>query len=324
MTRWRGRQPDRTATPNVPAGLHRPPRLRAGDRVAVVATAGIVPPQRLSAGVARLESWSLRVEVAEHVLDVHATLPYLAGADADRADDFTAAWTDPDVAALFVARGGYGTQRVIDLLDWDALAKAPPKVLVGFSDVTSLHTALGARLGQTTVHSHVVTSLGGATESSAEALRATLLSPSAGTDLLSGSEVACVVPGVVTGELRGGNLALLAADVGTTCSRGAAGAIVLLEDVLETPYRIDRLLTQLLRSGWFDGVAGIVLGSFADCGDPHLVDAVLAERLRPLHVPLVKGLDFGHTDSTVTVPLGVRATLDAKKPALWLDEPPLR
>lgn len=223
----------------MPGGLRRPPRLRPGDRVAVVATAGIVPSQRLAAGVSRLESWDLQVEVAKHVLDVDATLPYLAGADAEQ-------------------------------------------------------------------------------------LRQTLLAPAAGVDLFAGSQVECVVPGEASGQLRGGNLALLAADVGTAFGWPADGAVVVLEDLLETPYRIDRMLTQLLRSGWFDGVAGIVLGSFRECGDPEVVDAVLADRLRPLEVPIVKGLDFGHTSSTVTVPLGVRATLDAGRPALWLDEPPLR
>ena len=285
--------------------------------------AGVVPPLRLAAGVARLESWGFRVEVGAHVLDVDPRLPYLAGNDADRAADFMAAWTEPDVAAVMLARGGYGTARLLDLLDWDLLAAAGPKVLVGFSDVTALHQVVGSRLGLVTVHSHVVTSLGGATAVSAAALRTLLMEPESVTDLLAGSSAVTVTPGRAVGILVGGNLALLAAQVGTPGWRPAENAIVLLEDVLETPYRIDRMLTQLLRSGWFDGAVGVVLGSFTECGDAALVQAVLADRLGRLGVPVVAGVDFGHTDSTASIPLGVQATLDATQVSLVLDEPPL-
>ena len=120
-----------------------------------------------------------------------------------------------------------------------------------------------------------------------------------------------MVGGVGTGVLVGGNLAMLAAEVGTAFSRPAAGGIVVLEEVGEEPYRIDRLLTQLVRTGWFDGVAGVVVGAFTDCGDEPEVEAVIDERLRPLGVPMVRGFDLGHTDSSATVPLGVEATLDA-------------
>lgn len=305
------------------ASLVRPPRLAVGDRVAVVATAGVVPPLRLAAGIARLEGWGFRVDVGEHVLDVDSHLAYLAGSDADRAADFTAAWTNPEVAAVMVARGGYGTQRVVDLLDWELLASAHPKVLVGFSDATALHEAIMSRLGWVTVHSHVVTSLGGAAEASAEALRTLLMEPEAVPDLLASSSAVTVAPGQASGMLVGGNLALLASEAGTSTWRPVRDGIVVLEDVLEAPYRIDRMLTQLLRSGWFGGAKGVVLGSFAQCGDPALVQAVLIDRLRPLGVPIVAGMDFGHTDTSVTIPLGVQATLDAGSLSLVLDEPPL-
>lgn len=174
-----------------------------------------------------------------------------------------------------------------------------------------------------TVHSHVVTSLGGAGTASAEALRALLMHPESVGDLLVGGPVTVVTPGRAAGVLLGGNLALLASEVGTPFWRPARDAIVVLEDVLETPYRIDRMLTQLLRAGWFEGVRGVVLGSFTECGDSAQVEAVLVDRLCPLGVPIVAGLDFGHTDTTATIPLGVRATLDTAGPSLVLDEPPL-
>lgn len=315
----RRRKADTMARRRPGAELLRPPRLRPGDQVAVVAGAGVVPASRLAAGVAVLEGWGLRVRVDERVLDAHDPLTYLAGSDQARARSFHAAWTDADIAGVFLARGGYGTQRMLDLLDWRRLAEADPKLVVGFSDVTALHEALAAKLGLASVLGHLVTSLATASAASAERLRAILMGEE--FDVLGGFGGTCLTGGVADGVLVGGNLALLAADVGTSTSRPAAGGLVVLEDVEEEPYRIDRYLTQLLRSGWFDGVRGIVLGAFTDCGNPELVDAVLTDRLAGLGVPVVMGVDLGHTPSSATVPLGVAATLDADAVTLRLHGP---
>ncbi len=303
--------------------LTRPPRMKPGDLVAAPATAGVVPADRLRMGVERLEEWGLRVRLGEHVLDRDPGLSYLAGSDRMRAADFTDAWLDPDVSMVMIARGGYGSQRVVDLVDWRRLTEAEPKILVGFSDVTSLHQAVAGRLGLATVHSHVVTSLGGATAASAEMLRRQLMEPDSVTDLLAQLGPETVVGGTADGILTGGNLALLAADLGTPFSRPGRGGIVLLEDVGEDTYQVDRLLTQLLRAGWFDGVAGIVVGAFTECNDPVELDVVVRARLAPLGVPMVRHVDIGHTDSTATVPLGVLARLDADAGTLILAEPAL-
>ena len=307
-----------------PAGepLLRPRRLRAGDTVAVPAPAGVVPAERLTAGIRRLESWGLRVRLGRHVHGRHPHLPYLAASDASRAADFTTAWLDPDVAAVWVARGGFGSQLVVDRVDWSRLSEAEPKILVGFSDVTALHSAVASRLGLASLHAHVVTSLGNAAEASAEQVRRMLLEPDSVDDLLAGHDVEPVRGGVAQGPLTGGNLALLAADLATPYARPAAGCIAVLEDIEEQPYRLDRLLTQLLRSGWFDQVAGVVLGAFTDCGDPAVVDGVFAARLAPLGVPVVKGFDFGHSTTSACVPLGVRAVLDAEAGTLRVRHPP--
>ncbi|HSS67316.1 MAG TPA: DUF4031 domain-containing protein [Nocardioidaceae bacterium] len=303
--------------------LLRPRRLAPGDTVAVTATAGVVLEERLDAGLARLEGWGLTASPSAHVFDRASTLDYLAGSDADRAADFAAAWHDPAVRGIVVARGGYGTQRMVDLLDWRRLAEGTPKVVVGFSDVTALHQALASRLGIVSVHSHVATSLGAAEEASAEGLRGLLMEPDDVDDLFKGLSPETWVGGIAAGVLVGGNVMVLGADVGTPTSRPARGGIVVLEDVNEEPYRIDRHLTHLIRSGWFDGVRGVVCGAFTDCGPPDVVDAVLSARLRPLGVPVVAGVDLGHTSTTISVPLGVRATLDADAGALLLAEPPL-
>jgi muramoyltetrapeptide carboxypeptidase len=298
--------------------LLRPPALQVGDVVGVVGVAGAVAPDRLAAGLARIERWGLRVRVERQVLAPRPDLAYLAGPDEVRASDFTSVWMDPDVKAVMAARGGFGTQRILDLLDWRRLAESSPKLLVGFSDVTALHQAVAGRLGLVTVHGHNASSLGAADEPGVEQLRRLIMEPQSVTELLAGRDADVLVPGVASGVLTGGNLALLAAEIGTGFGRSAAGGIVVLEETGEWPYRIDRLLTQLLRTGWFEGVRAIVLGAFTDCGPPADVRAVLARRLTPLGVPVMSGLDVGHTTSTLSVPLGVAATLDTDHRALTL------
>ncbi|HET6651919.1 MAG TPA: DUF4031 domain-containing protein [Nocardioides sp.] len=287
--------------------LVRPEPLRPGARVAVVATSGPVPESRLAVGLDVLRSWDLDVQVAGHVLD--AGHPYLAASDEHRVRDFTAAWLDDSVAAVVCARGGYGAQRIVDLLDWDRLARARSKLLVGFSDITALLQAFAARLGLATVHGPVVTSLGSGDEESREHLRRTLFEP-ARSLVLTPEPLVVLVPGTAEGVLVGGNLAVLASGAGTSRVMPAAGSIAVLEDIGEEPYKLDRVLTQLLRSGWFDGVRAVVVGQLTDCGPEETVRAVLVDRLGGLGVPLVMGAPFGHEDRNLALPLGVPARLD--------------
>jgi len=302
--------------------LVRAPRLAPGDRVMVVAPAGPVVPDRLEAGLDVLRSWQLDVTVGAHARGVHADLGYLAADDAARADDLGRAWCDPDVRAVVCARGGYGVHRMVDLLDWDSLAAAGPKVLLGFSDVTALHQAFAARLGLSTVHGPVVTSLGAGDDESREHLRTMLFDPQAGTSLTP-SPVPALVPGRAEGVLVGGNIALLAAGLGTRTSLPAAGSIAVLEEVGEELYRLDRLLTHLLRAGWFDGALGIVLGQLTDCGAEDSVRSLVTDRLAPLGVPMLWGAPFGHGLRNLAFPLGVPAVLDAHAGTLVLREPAL-
>ncbi len=303
--------------------LVRPPRLRAGDAVAVVSPSGPVAPDRLAAGVDVLTSWGLDVRVGAHAAGRLDRFAYLSADDETRAAELTDAWCDPEVRAVVCARGGYGAQRMVDLLDWPALAAAGPKVLLGFSDVTTLHQAFGARLGLSTLHGPVVSSLGRADEPTRTHLRSMLLDPVAGTSLTPVPATA-LVPGAAEGVLVGGNLALLAAGVGTPGTMTAAGSIVVLEDVAEDLYRVDRLLTQLLRSGWFDGVLGVVLGDFTDCGSPAAVHDLALDRLGPLGVPVLAGVPFGHETRNLAFPLGVPAVLDADAGTLVLRDAALR
>ena len=296
----------------------RPGLLRPGSRVAVVAPAGPVEPALLSRGVGVLESWGLEVEVGKHVLDLHPRLPYLAGRDADRAADLQRAWCDPDIDAVICARGGYGCLRMMDLLDWSAMALAGPKVFMGSSDVTALHEAIGSRLGLVTLFGAMIA--GKLFDDLAQKhLRAMLFEPSSGV-VLTGPSSAPFVPGVAEGVLTGGNLSLIVAGLDGPDARPPSDAIVLLEDVGESPYRLDRLITQLLRADWFTGVSGIALGSWIDCGTPSEVADVLTDLLGSLGIPTIWELGFGHCPGQLTIPLGVRASLNADEGTLTLLE----
>ncbi|SNX64999.1 muramoyltetrapeptide carboxypeptidase [Streptomyces sp. TLI_55] len=303
--------------------LVRPSRLAPGARVAVVAPSGPVPEERLQAGLDVLRGWDLDPVVAPHVLDRHDEFPYLAGTDADRAADLQAAWCDPAVDAVLCARGGYGVQRMVDLLDWDAMRAAGPKVFVGFSDITALHEAFANRLGLVTLHGPMAAGIDFIKNTRAqEHLRATLFSPESVRTIASGGTA--LVPGRAQGVTLGGCLCLLAADLGTPYARPSArGGLLCLEDVGEETYRLDRYLTQLLRAGWLDGVRGVLLGSWQDCDPYAQVRALLVDRLGGLGVPVVEEFGFGHCEGALTIPFGVAAELDADSGTLTLAEPAL-
>jgi muramoyltetrapeptide carboxypeptidase len=304
--------------------LVRPTRLAPGARVAVVAPSGPVPEERLQAGVDILRGWDLDPVVGPHVLERHGDFDYLAGTDADRAADLQSAWCDPSVDAVLCARGGYGVQRMIDLLDWEAMRAAGPKVFVGFSDITALHEAFATRLGLATLHGPMAAGVDFIKNARAqEHLRATLFAPETVRTIASGGTT--LVPGRARGVTLGGCLCLLAAELGTPHARSSArGGLLCLEDVGEETYRLDRYLTQLLRADWFDGVRGVLLGSWQECDPYDKVRALLADRLGGLGVPVVEEFGFGHCEGALTLPFGVAAELDADARTLTLDEPALR
>ena len=292
--------------------MRRPEPLGPGAHVRVVAPSGPVDAARLERGVAALRRLGLEVSVARHVLGP-GHLAYLAAPDAARAADLDEAWLDPDVDAVWAAKGGYGAARVVPLIDWPALqAAGVVKPLVGSSDTTALLAAFGARLGVATFFGPTV----------AGPVLGTDVSDAAGLDGLRRAILAPVEPVALAGEHTladgprvtaptvGGTLSLLCSLAGTPDAGSARGAIAVLEDVGEAPYRIDRMLTQLLATGWLTGAVGVACGSWTDCGSQEHVRAVLLDRLSGLGVPIVADLPFGHGPVQATVPLGVPAVLD--------------
>ncbi|WBB51628.1 LD-carboxypeptidase [Verrucosispora sp. WMMA2044] len=278
----------------------------------LVSPSGPTRPERVARGVELLTGWGLRPVLAPNA---YARQGYLAGTDALRAADLNTAFTDPRVRGVICTRGGYGAQRVVDAIDMAAVRR-DPKVVAGFSDITALQLALwrGARLAG--VHGPGAAWRDERTPlSSAESLHAAMTSTEPVTVRAeAGEETFGVrVAGRATGRLLGGNLCLVVASLGTPDMPDLTGAVLLLEDVQEPPYKVDRMLTQLRRAGALDGLAGVAVGQFTDCADgwDTTVADVLGERLGDLGVPVLGGLPIGHGPGQLTVPVGTRASLDA-------------
>jgi muramoyltetrapeptide carboxypeptidase len=289
-----------------------PRTLRSGDTVMLVSPAGPSRAERVERGIDMLASWGLQVRTAPHVFD---RAGYLGGRDEDRLADLNLAFGDPEIRGVLCTRGGYGAQRVVDGIDMPAV-RADPKVVLGFSDITALQLALwrGARL--VTVHGPGAAWLGERTgPASAESLHVALMaSKPAVLTVREDEETAPVRLGgaVATGPLLGGNLSLLTATVGTPDMPDLSGAILLIEDVDEPPYKVDRMLLHLRRCGALTGLAGVAIGQFTNCADgwPTSIVDVLNEHLGALGVPVLGGLPIGHGRDQLTVALGAQATLD--------------
>lgn len=248
--------------------------------------------------------------------------PYLAGDDATRARDLRDALADEDIDGVIFARGGYGAQRTLELMDWDTIT-TPPKVIAGFSDVTAILEAVASRLGWASLHGPMMSVNGENSHYTFGSLLQMLTAPRRGTHLRF-ARTTSVNVGIARGVTCGGNLTMIAASLGTPTSWPARGGIWLVEETNEAEYRVDRMLTQLRRSGYLDGVRGIIAGTFTGCGDQALIEEILSERLGSLGVPMITGANLGHGDRTQTFPVGIDAELDADAGTLRLLDPPLR
>lgn len=291
--------------------LSSPPPLAAGARVALVAPAGpLRNASELAASELHARELGWEPVPAPHVLGRHG---YLAGTDAERAADLNAAIRDGSIDGIWCVRGGYGAMRILPDLDYQALRRHP-KPLLGYSDITALHAAVGVRAGL--VSFHAPTARGALSEFSRRSLARALVHQ---TDSCGHAAHAHTLrPGRAAGRLVGGNLALLAGLAGTPYAPDYRGAILVLEDVGEATYRIDRMLQQLRLSGALDAVAAIAFGHFTDGTDPidsvsRPLDDVLREAAEVAGVPAVAGIPLGHVDDQWTIPLGAAAELDADR-----------
>lgn len=285
--------------------------LSPGDPVALICPSGPPSESGVEMAKARLEELGFEVHVGRHA---HDRFGYFAGTDVSRAEDLTWALTDRSVRAVVCARGGYGAMRLLPLLPWERIARALPKPVVGFSDITALHVAL-ARLGWPTFHGPMPA--GEWNRWNASGLRRALMEAAPLGELAMPPEwdgPHTLVAGVADGTLVGGNLTLVAASLGTPWQIEAAGKILLLEDVGEEVYRLDRLLTHVRLAGVLWGAAGIVVGEWREIRSPEgslSLDEVVADGLGGLGIPLATHFPVGHGTYRATFPFGTRARLTA-------------
>lgn len=293
----------------------KPQGLRKGDRIGVISPAGPVHASRLSADVQFLEAKGFQVQLAPHVF--HCSRSYLAGTDEERIQDLHELFAEPKVRAIFCTRGGYGTLRILDRIDYD-LIRENPKILVGYSDITALLLAVYAKTGLVCFHGPMVSGLSSGHPDNWTVLEQLL--SSANPHAFCFQQGLCLRKGRARGPLAGGNLSLLCHLLGTPFLPSLEGAILFLEDCGEAPYRLDRMLTHLKQALVLKGVSGLLAGRFEGCGEQENIQTLLEEITRDWPIPLTAGFPFGHVHRNLTLPIGIPAELDAKQGTLSLLE----
>lgn len=295
--------------------MRKPPALKQGDLIGIVAPGAAVDADTLQAGVGLLERCGFRVRIGAAVLKQRG---YLAGDDDDRLADLTAMFSDSEVRAIIAARGGYGSGRLVPRLQVE-LARRHAKIVVGYSDVTFLLNHFVQRAQLVVFHGPMVTDFEPHPAAAENLLR--LVGGDRTTWHASAREI--VQPGTGEGILIGGCLSILVAGLGTPYAVETDGRLLFIEDVNEKPFRVDRMLTQLRQAGKLERVAGVVFGEMTGCGTPAdtvTIGDVIREAFASAHYPVVLGLPAGH-GGVVTMPLGVKARLAGER--LCLLESPL-
>jgi len=308
----------------------KPKRLAPGDTLALVLPASAAPDTDAVAFARdQLVALGFQVAIGKHAYE---RFGYFAGPDRDRADDLNAAFADDRIAGVVCYTGGWGSPRVLPLLDYDLIARKP-KVLIGYSDITALLNAVHQRTGLVTFHGPVGSSTFDAYTidnfrrvlMNAEPAGTLAMPPRKPSDLVDRvNRIVRFAGGKASGRLAGGNLTMIASLMGTPHEIDTNGAILFLEDTHEEPYRIDRMLTQLALGGKLSAMAGFIWGHCTDCdakGNSFSLEEILRDRVASLGVPAISGLPFGHIESKLTLPIGISATLDADAGTLHLDEP---
>ncbi len=300
----------------------KPRRLRPGDQIRIVSPASPIDPEKIERGVALLEAEGYQVTLGVHVFAKHG---YLAGTDEQRAGDLQEAFANPEVSAVICSRGGYGCARLLEHLDLDAMA-ASGKLFGGFSDITTLHLALNRR-GLVTFHMPMLLSLSvdrepWVIESLTNALKGDSTIPANAT------KGETLVPGKAEGILTGGCLCLLCDSIGTSDALDAKGRLLLIEDVDEDPHRIDAMLTHLRNIGVLQSASGLIFGEMTGTDErrDEKIGAgtwreIVQDRVADLGVPTIINFPFGHMKTMLTIPLGVRARMDASAGMLQIAEP---
>jgi len=297
-----------------------PPPIQQGDTIGLVAPAGsLIIRDAFTAGVQLLEKRGFKLKFNRKLINSKG---YLAGSDSERADEFNRLWADPDIKAVVAARGGYGSLRMIDLLDMKLIRKNP-KIFIGFSDLTVLLNSIHRKTKLVTFHGPVVTTLATIDRQSQKSFFDTLTQKIPG--LIKPSGIKVLKGGRAKGFLFGGNLTTLVHTIGTQYEIPWNDTILFIEDIGESPYRLDRLLTHLDKAGRLKKISGLILGSFADNEKKEktvlqkAVQTRLTELLHDRDIPVWTHFPTGHCRRNLTLPVGVEVTMDSKAGELLLD-----
>lgn len=323
-----------TLTSPRPASVVKPKGLRKGDAVGLVSpSAPVYEPRTVQIMVESMEALGLKPTLGKHVTDRYG---YLAGGDEKRAADFNRMVRDDAIRAIVLTTGGWGSSRLLPLLDYDAI-RANPKIIVGFSDVTALLLGIHAKTGLVTYHGPNGASTWNpfAVEHFRSVLFAgntlTMRNPQTAEDTLVPVDhrIRTIRSGTARGRLLGGNLTVLTRLLGTEYLPDWTDAIFFTEDIREDVYRIDRMLTQLKLTGMLDAVRGFVFGTCKKCTaeariSGFTLEDVFDQHIAPLDIPAWSGAMIGHLEKKFTVPIGVEAAIDADRGTITLLEPPVR
>ena len=316
-----------------PLGLIKPKVLAPGATIGLITPATpVTNPDTLANAYRALKYFGFKVKVGKNVAK---RTGYFGSPVEGRVEDLHAAFRDPEVDAVFAMRGGYGAQHLLDKIDYDLIRKNP-KVFLGYSDITALHLAFNKHAGLVTFHGP--NSLSEFTSyTQAHFKRAMfetkplgeLSNPTETNQIRSEHPTRIIVSGKATAPIIGGNLTLISTLMGTPYEIDCRGKILLIEDIGEEPYRMDRMLMQLHLAGKFKDAVGIVVGECVDCkpsdykpsiGSNFSLGEVLDAILGKLTIPVFYGLTFGHTDDQLTLPMGVVSEMDADRGILAIKE----
>lgn len=309
----------------------KPKRLKQGDTIGLIAPGSFISEEELKESVDNLTALGFKVVYTENILQRYG---YLAGKDKQRAEDVNIMFARSDVDAIVTARGGYGCARILPYLDYNSI-KNNPKILIGYSDITALLYGIFAKTGLVTFHGPVGIST--FNEFSVRYFNEVLMSANEYITLYNAAEdsasaeyqVVTIVTGVGRGKLIGGNLSIVVSMIGTRFDVESKNKIIFLEEIGEEPYRIDRMLTQMLEAGKFDEASGVMLGVFKNCEakekDPSFpkslaLKEVLFDRLGDLKIPVIYGMSFGHITNKFTLPFGIEAELNSGAQSVKLIE----
>lgn len=297
-------------TPNT---IIKPPRLKVGDTVGLISPAGFVDSQDVAEAQKIFTALGLKVKPGRHILDRYG---YLAGKDRNRARDVNAMFADKSVSAIIAMRGGWGGNRILPLLNYNSI-RANPKIIMGYSDITSLLLAITARSGLVTFHGPVATSTwNNFTWKYVKSILFDAQAVAMNNTLITKLNREIITPGKAKGKFIGGNLSVINSMLGSSYLPTWKNSILFIEDIGEDVYRVDRMLVQLRNAGILNQLSGFVFGQCSRCSSEKSVPSftlmqVLQQHIRPLNIPAWYGSMIGHIRDKFTLPIGINVEIDA-------------